>query len=96
MACNKEYLKYVLELLSKVDNISYRHMMGEYLLYSDGILFGGTYDERFLIKKTPSNENKGLREEIPYEGSKKLMYLVDTENKDEVRSLVENAINDLK
>ena len=50
MASSKDYLEYVLELLRNLDSITYKKMMGEYLLYQDGVLFGGIYDERFLIK----------------------------------------------
>ncbi|WP_301871588.1 TfoX/Sxy family protein [Collinsella tanakaei] len=50
MASSRDYLDYVLELLSGVDGLTTRKMMGEYLLYSDGILFGGIYDNRLLIK----------------------------------------------
>lgn len=61
MASSKEYLTYVLELLREVGGISYKKMMGEYILYKDGKIFGGVYDERFLIKKS------GWPRKIPYE-----------------------------
>ena len=64
MASSKDYLEYVLELLREVNDITYRKMMGEYMLYKNGILFGGVYDNRFLIKKTKSLENSGLKEQI--------------------------------
>lgn len=51
MASDKEYLFYVMDLLRDVDNVSYKKMMGEYILYKDNIIFGGIYDNRFLIKK---------------------------------------------
>lgn len=92
MASSKDYLEYVLELLRNLDSITYKKMMGEYLLYKDGILFGGIYDDRFLIKITKSNNNLPL--EIPYENAKK-MYLVDTENPSEIEVLVNNVVNDL-
>ena len=52
MSSTKEYKDYILEQLRDVDNISYRPMMGEFLLYKNGILFGGIYDDRLLIKIT--------------------------------------------
>ena len=51
MASSQDYLTYVLELLRQVPNFTHRKMMGEYLLYADGVLFGGIYDNRFLVKK---------------------------------------------
>ncbi len=94
MASTKDYLTYVLDLLSKIDNISCKRMMGEYLLYADGVLFGGIYDDRFLMKKTTSLSDYGFNEEIPYDGAKP-MYLIDVENKDEIKMIVEKAVNDL-
>lgn len=95
MASSKDYLIYVLDLLSEVDNISYKKMMGEYLLYSDDILFGGIYDDRFLVKKTKSIFNMYLKEAIPYDGAKP-MYLIDIENKIDIKNIVLKVINDLK
>ena len=95
MASSKDYLEYVLDLLREVHGITYKKMMGEYMLYKDDILFGGVYDNRFLIKKTKSLENSGLKEQIPYP-SAKAMLLVDSEDPDEIKRLVLLAINDLK
>ena len=95
MPSTKDYLDYILDLLSEVEYVSYKKMMGEYLLYSDGLLFGGIYDNRFLIKKTKSNNNFGLEEEIPYLGAK-AMYLVDSENPKEIKELVLNVCIDLR
>lgn len=95
MASSKDYLEYVLELLREVENVTYKKMMGEYMLYKDDILFGGVYDNRFLIKKTKSLENSGLKEQIPY-SSAKSMLLIDSEDPDEIKRLVLLAINDLK
>ena len=49
MPSSKDYLEYILDLLNEVEDISYKKMMGEYILYKDGIIFGGIYDNRFLI-----------------------------------------------
>ena len=95
MASTVEYLEYVLDLLREVKNVRYKKMMGEYLLYADGVLFGGVYDDRFLIKKTAALADKGLSEEIPYDGAK-MMYLVDTEDVDEVADLVYKTVSALK
>ena len=95
MASSKDYLEYVLELLREVENVTYKKMMGEYMLYKEDILFGGVYDNRFLIKKTKSLENSGLKEQIPYP-SAKLMLLVDSEDPDEIKELIALVFNDLK
>ena len=95
MASSKDYLLYVLELLREIDGITHKRMMGEYMLYKDSILFGGIYDNRFLVKKTKSIESSGLKEQIPYP-SAKAMFLIDSENPDEIKELVSLIIKDLK
>lgn len=95
MASSKDYLEYVLELLREVESVTYKKMMGEYMLYKEDILFGGVYDNRFLVKKTKSLENSGLKEQIPYPSAKSML-LIDSEDPDEIKRLVLLAINDLK
>ena len=95
MGSSVDYLNYALELLREVRGITYKKMMGEFMLYKDGLLFGGVYDNRFLIKKTKSLENSGLKEQIPYPSAKPML-LVDSEDPDEIKELVELAIKDLK
>ena len=95
MASSKDYLLYVLELCREVNGITYKKMMGEYILYKDGIIFGGVYDNRFLVKKTKSLESCGLKEQIPYP-SAKAMFLVDSEDPDKIKEWVSLIINDLK
>lgn len=95
MASSKDYLAYVLELLREVEGITYKKMMGEYMLYKEDILFGGVYDNRFLIKKTKSLEKSCLKEQIPYPSAKS-MFLIDSEDPDEIKRLVLLAINDLR
>lgn len=76
MASTKEFKDYILEQLRELDNIECRYMMGEYVLYYHGIVFGGIYDDRFLIKKTNSNEKYNLKEAIPYPKGKP-MYMIE-------------------
>ena len=95
MASSNDYLEYVLELLREVRGITYKKMVGEFMLYKDAILFGGVYDNRFLIKKTKSLENSGLKEQIPYPSAKPML-LIDIEDPDEIRDLVLLVIKDLK
>ena len=87
MASSKEYLDYVLDLLSAAPEITSRKMMGEYMLYSDGILFGGIYDDRFLVKDVPAAREEFSEEQIPYEGAKPML-LVDSENAARVAEIV--------
>ena len=81
MASKREYLDFVLEQLNKVEGISYRSMMGEYLLYYDNKLFGGIYDNRFLVKKTAASVDllMDAPKEIPFDAKQlaKLVTLID-------------------
>lgn len=95
MASSKEYLTYVLDLLREVKGISFKKMMGEYLLYKGDILFGGVYDDRFLIKITKSSKLLGFSEQIPYPGAKPML-LVDIENSEEIKKIVEKVCEDLQ
>ena len=95
MASSIDYLEYVLELLREVRGIAYKKMMGEFVLYQGNVLFGGVYDNRFLLKKTKSVENRGLKEQIPYPSGKPML-LVDTEDSDEIKELVNSVVADLK
>lgn len=95
MATSKEYKDYVLEELSILDNITYKPMMGEYLLYYNNVLYGGIYDDRLLVKKTNSNEKYKLEESIPYESAKP-MYLVDTDDRDLLKDIVLDTYKDLR
>ena len=95
MASSNDYLQFILELLKETRGITYKKMMGEFMLYKDAILFGGIYDNRFLIKKTKSVENLGLKDQIPYP-SAKAMLLIDSEDPDEIKELVDLVVKDLK
>ena len=95
MASSKDYLVFILELLREVKGITYKKMMGEYILYKDDIIFGGIYDDRFLVKKTKSLSNSGLKEQIPYPGAKPML-LVDSEDPDEIKEIVLKIYNELK
>ena len=89
MASTKEYLDFVLEQLSQLDQISYRAMMGEFIIYYRGKIIGGIYDNRFLVKNIKSAAEKmpDATLEVPYEGAKKMLLVEDIENKDFLREL---------
>ncbi len=90
MASSKEYLEYILEQLSELEEISHRAMMGEYILYFRGKVFGGIYDDRFLVKpvKTAKALMPDAALELPYEGAKEMLLVEDVENKEFLRELV--------
>ena len=94
MASSKDYLIYVLELLREVTGVSYRKMMGEYIIYKKDVVVGGIYDNRFLIKKCDYSDSLNLKEVIPYPSSKG-MYLLDSENSDEIKEIIDNVYLDL-
>lgn len=94
MASTQDYLIYVFELLREVRGVSYKKMMGEYILYKDDVIFGGIYDNRFLVKKVASLEDYNLKDQIPYPGAKPML-LVDSEDPDEIKDIVKVVIKGL-
>jgi len=96
MASNKEYLDFVLEQLSDLDGITYRSMMGEYIIYYQGKVIGGIYDDRFLVKQTESSKKliPDAPLELPYEGAKE-MFSADIDNRDLMNELIPKIADDL-
>jgi len=90
MASSEEYLAFILEQLSELEEISYRSMMGEYILYYRGKIIGGIYDNRFLLKpvKAVLNQLGQPRLERPYEGAKEMILLEDLEDKSFLARLI--------
>lgn len=84
MSSSKEYLDFILEQLSELEDISYRAMMGEYILYYRGKVVGGIYDDRFLVKPTISARTRipNASLEFPYVGAKEMVLVDDVENKE--------------
>ena len=91
MASSKEYLEFVLEQLSLLDDISYRVMMGEYIIYYRGKVVGGVYDDRFLVKniKEAADKMPEATLELPYDGAKEMLLVDNVENKAFLRELLE-------
>ena len=89
MASTKDYLAFVLEQLSGIDGISHRAMMGEYIIYCNGKVIGGIYDDRFLVKPTKSAKELMPEAplELPYEGAKKML-LADIDNRELMSTLL--------
>lgn len=97
MASTKEYLEYVLEQLSELNDISYRAMMGEYIIYYQGRVIGGIYDDRFLVKNTKNARAfmPDVSMELPYEGAKEMLLVEDIKNKAFLRDLFEVMVCEL-
>ena len=91
MASSKDYLEYILDQLSALDDISYRAMMGEYIIYYRGKVLGGIYDDRFLVKPTKSAMElmPDANMELPYEGAKEMLLVDDVENRDFLKEVFE-------
>lgn len=97
MASKKEYLQFVLDQLSLLDDIASRAMMGEYVLYYRGKVFGGIYDDRFLVKPTPAAVAMmpNASRELPYDGAKPMLLVDNVENRAFLRDLVETMYPEL-
>ena len=97
MASSKEYLQFVLEQLSELSDITHRAMMGEYLLYYRGKLFGGIYDDRFLVKMTSSAQKiiPDASQDLPYDGAKPMLMVDAIEDRVFLRNLIEAMYEEL-
>lgn len=97
MGSSKEYLEYILEQLSGLEDITYRAMMGEYILYYRGKIFGGVYDDRFLIKpiKIAKEMMPDADMELPYDGAKEMLLVDDVENREFLKELIEAMYDEL-
>ncbi len=97
MASSKEYLNFILEQLSGLDGVSYRAMMGEYIIYYRGRIVGGVYDDRFHVKpvKAASAMMPNAVKEIPYDGAKEMLLVDDVDDKEFLRGLLEAMYEEL-
>ena len=97
MASTKEYLDFILEQLSELEDISSRAMMGEYIIYYRGKIMGGIYDDRFLVKPTKSALKlmPDAEMELPYEGAKEMLLVDSVDNKDFLKELFEAMYSEL-
>ena len=96
MATTKEYRDFILEQLNLLDNITCKSMMGEYLLYYNGILFGGIYDDRLLVKKVIGNKKYNMQESIPYPNAKPMYLVSDVDNSELLKDIVLDTYESLK
>ena len=97
MASSKEYLEFVLEQLSGLDEVTHRAMMGEYIIYYQGKVIGGIYDDRFLVKPTKSAKElmPDAPFELPYEGAKEMLLVDNVENREFLCNLLETMYDEL-
>ena len=96
MATTKDYRDFILEQLNLLDNITCKSMIGEYLLYYNGILFGGIYDDRLLVKIVDNNKKYNMQESIPYENAKPMYLVDDVDNQEVLRDIVLDTCKGLK
>ena len=97
MASDREYLDFILEQLSGMQNISCRTMMGEFILYYRGKIIGGIYDDRFLVKTTKSSlaMMPDADREIPYEGAKEMLLVDNVDNREFLTELLTSMYDEL-
>lgn len=90
MASGREYLDFILEQLSGLENVTYRAMMGEFIIYYRGRIVGGIYDDRFLVKPTKSAlaMMPDAGREIPYEGAKEMLLVDNVDNREFLAELL--------
>ena len=96
MTSTKEYRDFILEQLSEVPNVSCRPMMGEFLLYSNGVLFGGIYDDRLLVKRVPENAKYNMDEVVPYKNAKPFYFVEDVDDKEKLAEIIIKTVKGLK
>ena len=97
MASSKEYLEFVLEQLSEVEGVSHRAMMGEYILYCRGKIWGGIYDDRLLVKPVASARRllPDAPMEIPYEKGRAMLLVEDLDDREFLAKLIEEMMGEL-
>ena len=97
MASHREYLEFILDQLSGLEEVSHHAMMGEYLLYYRGRLIGGIYDDRFLVKPTKAAAAMmpDAERELPYEGAKEMILVDNVEDRAFLRELLEAMAEEL-
>lgn len=97
MASTKEYLNFILDQLSDLEEISYRAMMGEFIIYYRSKIVGGIYDDRFLVKpvKSAIDYMPQATYELPYNGAKEMLLVEEVENKEFLTGLLKAMYDEL-
>ena len=97
MASSKEYLEFILGQLSGLNEITYRAMMGEFVIYYRGKIVGGIYDDRLLVKpvKSAISYMPTAPYELPYEGAKEMLLVDEVDNKEFLTGLFHAMYDEL-
>ena len=97
MSTSKAFFEFIFERLSVIDEVSFRPMMGEYVLYFKNKVVGGIYDNRLLVKPTISVLGllPNAEYQLPYEGAKEMIFIKELDNKEFLLCLLETIYNDL-
>jgi len=97
MASSKDYLTFILDQLSGLSEVSYKAMMGEYVIYYRRKIVGGIYDDRFLVKpvKAAMQRMPDPLYELPYEGAKEMLLVNNVDSKEFLQELIEAMYEEL-
>ena len=97
MASSKDYLSFILDQLSSLPEISFKAMMGEFILYYQGRIVGGIFDDRLLVKPTESAKRllAGAPEELPYEGAKPMLLVEEVDDREFLARLLNEMVGEL-
>lgn len=97
MASSKEYLKFIIDQLSDLEDITYKQMMGEYIIYYRGKIVGGIYDDRFLVKpvKSAIKLMPNAKYELPYDGAKEMLLVDEVDDREFLADLLNAMYEDL-
>lgn len=97
MASSKEYLEFILGQLSELEEITYRAMMGEFIIYYCGKMVGGIYDDRLLVKpmKSAISYVSTVTYELPYEGAKEMLLVDEVDSKEFLTGLFRAMYDEL-
>lgn len=97
MASSKKYLDFILEQVSELNQISYKAMMGEYIIYYNGKIVGGIYDDRLLVKPVQAaiKYMPNAKYELPYDGAKEMLLVDNVDNKEYLMGLFKTMYEEL-
>ena len=97
MASSKEYLDFIMDQLSDLEDVKVRAMMGEYIIYYREKIVGGIYDDRFLVKPVPAAVAlmPGAQKELPYEGAKEMLLVDEVDNREFMCNLLRTMYDEL-
>ena len=97
MGSSIAYLEFIMDQLSLLEDVDYKAMMGEFIIYYKGKIVGGIYDDRFLVKPTKSAKKlmPDASLELPYEGAKKMLMVDEVEDREFLENLLNAMVSEL-